>query len=221
MSNFEARIQRQKQAIEQERMKKEAEKQSALNETEARDAQRLDRIKNDDRYLQMKDIAYSKQLSEALKHIQRLLNPESSYPIEIHFYSQTEPVGVFHISVVLKDGYQDDEYPMYPKGFSIVIQWRNEPTKRVQTYKSHGYKDSGNKYAGFDAEAGLGIELRKTIEYSESYDYLEERERRQLKSQFFYDLNEFIDYLANLIAEDTIEQENFLYDNFLFKKLTN
>ncbi|NMA30164.1 MAG: hypothetical protein GX943_03885, partial [Candidatus Pacebacteria bacterium] len=49
MSNFEARIQRQKQAIELERKKQEAEDQVALSETEAKDAQRLDRIKNDER----------------------------------------------------------------------------------------------------------------------------------------------------------------------------
>lgn len=222
MSNFEARIQRQKQAIELERKKQEAEDQVALSETEAKDAQRLDRIKNDERYIQMKEIAYSAELSEALKHIQEMLNPRSSHSIEVYFNQHIEPVGVFHIPIVLDDGFEDQEYPRYPKGFSIVIQWRNEPTQRVQTRKSYGYNklSVGDEYAGFDAEAGLGIELRKTLKYSESYDSLEERHERVLKSQFFYDLNKLIDYLAKLIAENSINQGNLIYDDkFLLNKL--
>jgi hypothetical protein len=220
MSNFEARIQRQKQAIEQKRKKKETEKQAASEQEKFKDNQKLDEIKKDERYIQMRQIAHSFELSEALNYIQMEINPQSTHPIKVHFYPQVEPVGVFHIPVVLEDGFTDDEYRQDPKGFSLVIQWRDKDTKRTQTKKAYESKGgAGDEYAGFDAEAGLGIELRKTLKYSESYDSLEEKHERLLKSKFFYDLNELIDYLASLIAEDTIEQANFLYNNFLFNKL--
>ena len=215
MSNFEARIQRQQEAILQERMKKEAEERFALKEVEARNAQRLDLIKADDRFNQIKEIAYSPELKQALEKYRRLFgwpdmnyNGRESFDISnkehfnILFSDKEDPVGSFRVYVRFKNGFPGDEgvRDRDPEDAVVRITWRDEPTKRKLVYKSSGQKGSGSReeYGGADAREGLGIEF-----YHSRFE-----DTKKESVPVFYELDTFLNYLAKLVV---IKMENHYF----------
>lgn len=225
MSNFEARIQRQKQAIELERKKQEAEDQVALSETEAKDAQRLDRIKNDERYKEIEKIAYSQELKEALEkyriffgdiwsHHEKVFDISNKEQFRIEFSDKENPVGSFKIYIRFSEAEESDPYSSFAGRIAeyavVYITWRDKPEKREAVGEIGGGKDSRRKiYSGSDAKEGLGIEFyHSQFKSTESHSV-----------PVFYGLNDFLDYLAKLIIkrmEDRNFSEKNIYNNVIF-----
>ncbi|MDD3999010.1 MAG: hypothetical protein PHR98_02840 [Candidatus Shapirobacteria bacterium] len=223
MSNFEARIQRQQEAILQERMKKEAEERVALKEVEAIDAQRLDLIKSDERFNQIKEVAYSPELKQALEKYRRLFgwpnmdyNGRESFDISnkehfnILFSDKEDPVGSFRVYVrFMNKIYGDEGVPdRGPEDAVVRISWRDEPTKRKLVYKTSGSKGSGSKeeYDGADAREGLGIEFY--------HSKFKDTEKKSVP--VFYELDAFLNYLAKLVV--TKMENHYFKEEQIYEK---
>lgn len=199
MSNFEARIQRQRAAMDAAKKKDAAAEEASKQEAEARDAKRLDGIKSDKRYIQMKEIAYSKELREALEVYKSFFardDDSRNKPIEVVFSDNDSPVGCFYVKVPVRKFWSGNgDSPDSPAEFHwLTIRWRDKATKRKYVKGRSGNKvwpSTPSKYVGLDADPGLGMDFK-----SAHYDVGDDRQ-----SPVFYELDTLLDYLAKLVVQ--------------------
>lgn len=211
MPNFESRIQRQSIIIEQEKAigdreaKERTEKDKKISEenevTKAKtEAEVQKKRESDERYLQIKEIAYSQELKEALEIYKELFSSDES-PIIISFSAEDEnhPAGTFNIEVpITKETPDDNEHSGSRARSDIMfITWQNEATERKRIKSFSKFSNKGTQmtdvlsYQGIDAKPGLMICFAQAW-----FDWQDSKYVR-----VFNKLDDFLDFMAKVIIK--------------------